>query len=109
MLMTMVVRADDFYLVQTPIQKEAATNMASIIFGVYILDLPKNSMVFNRFDSPEMEQTIARLVKAGDIPSGSVLHFDGSRFLRSPPDEQIQKFSDFCKRIGIKLVVTARL
>src|ERR1039457_5582430 len=108
-LTTVAVRAEDFHMVQAPIQDELATNNAFPIPSVYVLVLSNDAVVFKTFDSREMELTIARLVESGSIPPGSVLHVDGPGYLNGPSYEQSLAFRDFCIRIGIKLGVTARL
>ena len=108
-LTVVAVRAEDFHMVQAPIQEELATNNAFPMRSVYVLVLSNDAVVFNTFDSTEMELTIARLVKNGSIPPGSVLHLDGPGYLKEPSYKQSLAFRDFCKTIGIELRVTPRL
>ena len=38
--------------------------------------------------------------------TGSVLHFDPQPTLERPTEKQIQALKDFCKKLGITLVVS---
>ena len=63
-------------------------------------------MVYKTFDSKDMELDIGVLIRSGIITPGSVLHFDPKPDLERPTDVQIQSLTDYCKKLGITLVVS---
>lgn len=65
-----------------------------------------NPLVYKTFGSEDMKLDIRNLTRHGDIVAGSVLHFDPRPDLERPPEAQIQALKDFCKRLGITLVVS---
>ncbi len=100
-LKTAVVRAEDFHLVQTQVQDASAPGVPVESLTVYVLILPDHRpQVFKTFDSKPMEETI------GNLPRGSVLHYDGNALMASPPEAQIKALTAYCKRKGISLIVS---
>lgn len=104
--------AGDFHLAVTQLRGAAFTGTPAELPVVYVLLLPAENgttrpLVYRTFDSQDMELDIRNLARHGDIPSGSVLHFDALPDLERPTDAQIQAFKDFCKKLGITVVITA--
>jgi len=65
-----------------------------------------NPLVYKTFGSEDMKLDIRNLIRHGDIAPGSVLHFDPKPDLERPPEAQIQGLQDFCRKLGITLVVS---
>jgi len=114
-LNTVVVRGDDFHLVETAIygdvwvpRGEPATN------SIYVLLLPVhdgggvviNPVVLRTFDAKEIGQILGGAVKRGFLPRGSVLHIDPRQEMKFPPEDQIKALTDYCKKIGITVKVS---
>jgi hypothetical protein len=62
-------------------------------------------LVHTKFDSEDMRLDLRSLV-GHRIATGSVLHFDPTPLLERPADAQIQSLTDYCKKLGITLVVS---
>jgi len=69
-------------------------------FPVYILLLPHNPVIFKTFDSKDMERVIRDC-----LAPGSVLYFNGTPGIVRPTDAQVLSLKDFCKSVGITLVL----
>jgi hypothetical protein len=103
--------AKDYHLVTTQLRGAPASGTPAEFPVVYVLLTPDisgqlNPLVYQAFDSKDMELDIRALVRSGIIAPGSVLHFDPDPVLARPSDAQIQTFKDFCKKLGITLTVS---
>jgi hypothetical protein len=111
-LTTTAAWAKDYRLVTTVLRGAPASGTPAEFPVVYVLLAPDitgqlNPMVYKTFDSKDMELDISILIRSGIIAPGSVLHFDPKPDLERPTDAQIQALQDFCKKLGITLVVSA--
>src|SRR5580704_10283316 len=73
--------AKDYHLVPTQLRGAAAAGKPPQFPVVYVLLAPDitgklNPMVYQTFDSKDMELDIALLIRSGIIAKGSVLHLD---------------------------------
>jgi len=94
-----VVRAEDYQLAQTQLRDALAPDVPLESLTVYVLILPGRSPeVFKRFDSKPMEEAI------GNLPRGSVLHYDGNALMAKPPEAQMQALMAYCKEKGISFI-----
>jgi hypothetical protein len=105
-LTTAAAWAKDYHLMTTQLRGAPAEFPV-----VYVLLAPDisgqlNPMVYKTFDSKDMELDIGVLIRSGIIAPGSVLHFDPKPDLERPTDAQIQSLKDYCKKLGITLVVS---
>ena len=110
-LTTAATFAKDYHLVTTVLRGAPASGTPAEFPVVYVLLAPDitgqlNPMVYKTFDSKDMELDIGVLIRSGIIAPGSVLHFDPKPDLERPPEAQIQALKDFCKKLGITLVVS---
>jgi hypothetical protein len=102
--------AEDFHLVQTIAYDDPppATN------SIYVLLLPLhdgakvdiNPVVLKKFDGREIGRIIEGAVKRGFLSSGSVLHIDPSPLMARPPEAEVKILTEYCKKIGITVVVS---
>ena len=68
---------------------------------LYVLLLPDhNPVIFKTFDSKDMERVIRDC-----LAPGSVLYFNGTPGIVRPTDAQVLSLKDFCKSVGITLVL----
>jgi hypothetical protein len=110
-LTTSATLAKDYHLVTTQLRVSPASGTPAEFPVVYVLlfsnevDWPV-PLVYTKFDSEEMRLDIRALVEQHGIAPGSVLHFDPSPILKRPTDAQIQSLTDYCKKLGITLVVS---
>ena len=109
-LTTAAAWAKDYHLVTTQLRGAPASGTPAEFPVVYVLLAPDisgqlNPMVYKTFDSKDMELDIGVLMRSGIIAPGSVLHFDPKPDLERPTDAQIQSLKDYCKKLGITLVV----
>jgi hypothetical protein len=109
-LTTATTFAKDYHLVTTVLRGAPASGTPAGFPVVYVLLAPDitgqlNPMVYKTFDSKDMELDIGVLIRSGIIAPGSVLHFDPKPDLERPTDAQIQSLTDYCKKLGITLVV----
>jgi hypothetical protein len=104
-LNAMAVLARDYPVLDKDVHlvvREIADGSAAEASPLYVLLLPDhNPVIFKTFDSKDMEGVI----RAG-LASGSILHFDPDPLLKRPTDAQIQSLTDYCKKIGITLIVS---
>ena len=116
-LTTVAALAEDFHLVQTaiydglPVPYEgSATNC------IYVLLLPAhnpsgyvyiNPVVLRKFNGKKLGKIIEEAVSRGSLPSGSVLRFDPSPVMERPPDAEVKELKDYCKKIGVTVVVSS--
>jgi hypothetical protein len=110
-LTTAATFAKDYHLVTTVLRGAPASGTPAEFPIVYVLLAPDitgqlNPMVYKTFDSKDMELDIGVLIRSGIIAPGSVLHFDPKPDLERPTDAQIQSLTDYCKKLGITLVVS---
>ena len=113
---TLSVCADEIHLVQTIAYSDTllpasgpATN------SIYVLLLPLhdgakvhiNPVVLKKFDGKEIGRIIEGAVSRKFLPSGSVLHVDPSPEMERPPDAEIKALTDYCKKVGIKVVASS--
>jgi hypothetical protein len=102
--------AKDYHLVTTELRGAPVSGTPARHPVVYVLlssdanDFP-NPLVYAQFDSEDMRLDIRALIGHGIAP-GSVLHFDPTPLLEYPTDAQIQSLKDYCKKLGITLVVS---
>jgi hypothetical protein len=100
-LSTAAVRAEEFHLVQTQIQDASAPGVPVESLTIYVLVSPDHRpQVFKTFNSTQMEAAI------GNLPRGSVLHYDANAMIKSPPDTQLQALIANCKKRGISLMLS---
>ena len=109
--LTTAAWAKDYHLVTTPLRGAPASGTPAEFPVVYVLLAPDitgqlNPLVYKTFDSKDMELDIGVLIRSGIIAPGSVLHFDPKPDLEFPTEAQIQALKDYCKKLGISLVVT---
>jgi hypothetical protein len=115
-LNTTVARCDDVHLLETAMygdvlvpRAEPATN------SIYVLLLPLhdggavhvNPVVLRTFDAKAIEQILGGAVNLGYLPRGSVLHIDPSPEMKFPPQDQIKALTDYCKKIGMTVELSA--
>jgi hypothetical protein len=114
-LNTMIVCAEDFHLVQTIAVGDRLIPARPIATNsIYVLLLPLheggkvhiNPVVLKKFDGKEIGRIIEGAVSRRFLPSGSVLHVDPSPRMASPPDAEVRTLTDYCKNIGITVVVS---
>ena len=110
-LTTAAALAKDYHLVTTQLRGAPASGTPPELPVVYVLLAPDktgqlNPMVYKTFDSKDMELDIGGLIRSGIIAPGSVLVFDPNARLERPTDAQIQSLTDYCKKLGITLVVS---
>jgi hypothetical protein len=114
-LNTLPVLADDVHLVQTiAFGDRMLPANTSATNSIYVLLLPLhesgkvhiNPVVLKKFDGKEIGRIIEGAVSRGYLPSGSVLHVDPSPEMVSPPDAEVKILTDYCKKIGITVVVS---
>jgi hypothetical protein len=110
-LTTAAAWSKDYHLVTTQLRGGPASDTPAEFPVVYVLLAPDitgklNPLVYKTFDSKDMEQDIGVLIRSGIIAPGSVLHFDPMPDLERPTDVQIQSLTDYCKKLGITLVVS---
>jgi hypothetical protein len=111
-LTTAAAWAKDYHLVTTQLRGAPASGTPAEFPVVYVLLFSGENgevhpLVYKTFDSKDMELDIRNLIRHGDIAPGSVLHFDPTPDLERPTDAQIQSLKDFCKKLGITLVVSS--
>jgi hypothetical protein len=100
-LNTAVVRAEEHHLVQTQIQDASAPGVPVESLTVYVLVSPDHRpQVFKTFNSTQMEAAI------GNLPRGSVLHYDANAMIKSPPNSQLQALIANCKKRDISLMLS---
>jgi hypothetical protein len=105
-LTTAAAWAKDYHLMTTQLRGAPASGKPAKFPVVYVL-LYSNTvgfpvpLVYTNFDSEDM-----RLDIRSCIAPGSVLHFDPTPDLERPTDAQIQSLTDYCKKLGITLVVS---
>jgi hypothetical protein len=109
-LTTAATLAKDYHLVTTQLRVSPASGTPAKFPVVYVLLFSNEvgwpvPLVYTEFDSKDMELDIRTLVGHGIAP-GSVLHFDPSPDLERPTDAKIQSLTDYCKKLGITLVVS---
>ncbi len=94
---TTVVRAEDFHLVQTQVQDASDPGVPVESLSVHVLVLPYHRpQVFKTFGSKPMEEAI------GNLPRGSVVHYDGNALMASPPEA----LTAYCTRKEISFIVS---
>jgi hypothetical protein len=106
-LTTTAAWANDYHLVATQLRGAPASDKPAKFQVVYVLlnSMPNAvgypaPLVYAKFDSEDIRSDIR------SIPAGSVLHFDPSPLLPSPPDAEMQSLKAYCKKLGISLVVS---
>jgi hypothetical protein len=113
---TLSVCAEDFHLVQTIAYDDTLLPAsAPATNSIYVLLLPLhegakvhiNPVVLKKFDGKEIGMIIGGAVSKGFLPSGCVLHVDPSPEMVSPPDAEVKILTDYCKKIGITVVVSS--
>jgi hypothetical protein len=109
-LTTAAAWAKDYNLLPTQLRGAPASGTPAEFPVVYVLLAPDitgqlNPLVYKTFDSRDMELDIGVLIRSGIIAPGSVLHFDPKQDLEQPTHAQIQSLKDYCKKLGITLVV----
>jgi hypothetical protein len=106
--------AEDFHLVQTIAYGDTLLPAgAPATNSIYVLLLPLhdgakvhiNPVVLKKFDGKEIGRIIEGAVSRGFLPSGCVLHVDPSPEMVPPPDAEVKILTDYCKKLGITLVV----
>jgi hypothetical protein len=107
-LTTAATFAKDYHLVTTQLRDAPASGKFPVVYVLLAPDITGqlNPMVYKTFDSKEMELDIGALIRSGIIAPGSVLVFDPNARLERPTDAQIQSLTDYCKKLGITLVVS---
>jgi len=112
---TLSVCAEDFHLVQTIAYGDTLLPAsAPATNSIYVLLLPLhdgakvhiNPVVLKKFDAKEIGRIIEGAVSRGFLPRGSVLHVDPSPQMVPPPDAEVKTLTDYCKRIGVTVVVS---
>ncbi|MGD0016375.1 MAG: hypothetical protein ABSC38_02500 [Verrucomicrobiia bacterium] len=109
-LTTAAAWAKDYHLVTTQLRGAPASGTPAKFPVVYVLLFSNENgfpvpLVYTKFDSEDMRLDIRSLIGHGIAP-GSVLHFDPTPDLERPTDAQIQSLKDYCKKLGITLVVS---
>jgi hypothetical protein len=109
-LTTAATFAKDYHLFTTQLRGAPASGTPAKFPVVYVLLFSNEvgfpvPLVYTKFDSEDMRLDIRALVGHGIAP-GSVLHFDPTPDLERPTDAQIQSLTDYCKKLGITLVVS---
>jgi hypothetical protein len=109
-LTTAATLAKEYHLVATQLRGAPPSGTPAEFPVVYVLLLPHDNdwiqpLVYTTFGSQEMELEIRSLIGHG-IDPGSVLHFDPQPDLKRPTDAQIKSLTDFCKKLGLTLVVS---
>jgi len=110
----LIACAEDVHLVETLHNDAYITNGMPSESPVYVLLVPIHSggndhiepVVFRTFDVEAMERSIRFWVTQGYLAKGSVLHFDPSPILPRPPEADVNALTDYCKKIGITVVVS---
>jgi hypothetical protein len=117
-LNTAVVWSADIHYVQTQYHTGSTSGTPVVEdFPVYVLLVPNeygyiSPVVFKTFDSKDMGLFISDLATHGSVARGSVLHYDPmpefapSMMKFQPTEAQIQALTDYCKKLGITLVVS---
>ncbi len=105
MLIAAAASGKDYYLVTTQLHGAPVAGTPDQLPVVYVLLLPDEKgvihpSVFTTFDSKDMEYGIR------NIAPGSILYFNPTPVLERPSAAQIQALADFCKKLGINLVVS---
>jgi hypothetical protein len=105
MLTAAAASGKDYYLVTTQLHGAPAVGTPAQLPVVYVLLLPDGKgvihpSVYTTFDSKDMEDGIR------NIAPGSILYFNPTPVLEHPPAAQVQALADFCKKLGITLVVS---
>jgi hypothetical protein len=112
---TLSVCADDFHLVQTTVYDDTPLPAsARATNSIYVLLLPLhdhtnvviNPVVLKKFAGKEIGRLIEGAVKMKYLPGGSVLHVDPSPVMVGPPDAEVKVLTGYCKKIGVKVVVS---
>jgi hypothetical protein len=108
-LTTATAWAKDYHLVTTQLRGAPASGTPAEFPVVYVSLYSTEDgfpvpLVYAKFDSEDMRLDIRALVGHGIAP-GSVLHFDPTPDLKRPTDAEIQSLTDYCKKLGISLVV----
>jgi hypothetical protein len=98
--------AADYHLTLTQLRGAPTSGTPPELPVFYVLLWPRENgttraLIYQSFGSKDMELDLHALVGHGDIPSGSVLHYDPQPDLARPTEEQIQALKDFCKKPGI--------
>jgi hypothetical protein len=109
-LTTGATLAKDYHLVTTQLRGAPASSKPAEFPVVYVLLFSGEKgkihpLVYTKFDSQDMRLDIRNLIGHG-IDPGSVLRFDPTPDLERPTDAQIQSLTDYCKKLGITLVVS---
>jgi hypothetical protein len=109
-LTTVAAWAKDYHLMTTQLRGAPASGTPAKFPVVYVLLFSNENgfpvpLVYTKFDSEEMRLDLRNLVGHGIAP-GSVLHFDPQPDLEFPTSAQIQSLTDYCKTLGITLVVS---
>ena len=107
---TWSVLADDVHLVQTIPYDDTPPSTNAI----YVLLLPLhedgkviiNPVVMKKFDGKAIGGIIKGAVKMGYLPGSSVLHVDPSPLIAPPPDAEVKILRDYCKKVGIPVMVS---
>jgi len=99
------------HLVATQLRGAPASGTPAEFPVVYVLLFSGENgevhpLVYQTFDSQDMELDMRNLIRHGDIAPGSILHFDPKPDLARPSDTQIRAFKEFCKKLGITFVVS---
>lgn len=104
-LNAVVVSAKDYPVLDKDVHlvvRDIADGAAGEHSPFYVLLLPDNNpVIFETFDSKDMEGVIGTC-----LASGSVVHFDPDPVIGHPTRAQIQGLTDYCKKKGIRLVVS---
>ncbi len=113
MLATAGAGAKDCHLVTTQLRGAPASGKPAEFPVVYVLLFSNENdvavpLVYTKFDSEDMRLDLHSLTGHGIAP-GSILHFDPSPALERPTEAQIQSLTDYCKKLGITLVVSRTL
>ena len=108
-LTTAATFAKDYHLITTQLRGAPASGTPAEFPVVYVLLFSNENgfavpLVYTKFDSEDKRSDIRGLIGHGIAP-GSVLHFDPKPDLERPTDAQIQSLTDYCKKLGITLVV----
>jgi hypothetical protein len=109
-LTTAAASAKDYHLMTTQLRGAPASCTPAKFPVVYVLLFSNENgfpvpLVYTKFDSEDMRLDLRNLVGHG-IALGSVLHFDPQPDLEFPTSAQIQSLTDYCKTLGITLVVS---
>jgi len=114
-LNTMIACAEDVHLVETLYDDAYIMNGKPSESPVYVLLMPAypggndyvEPEVFRTFDVKAIERSIDFMVSQGIMTKGSILHFDPSPVLPRPSRADLSALTDYCKKIGINVVVAA--